>query len=421
MNLAEAVEIAGTSARLPVPDDAEDLLKQVAGGGVVPAGRSLSLACAPRGLIVRPAEALHLLSLVARHAYQDGDLHDAYAWWGLLRYLGFFDHDTSDPENPVLRVSRTGRRVMGVQRRVASEELGIAFGVLVASLHFREELGPGVPVGIIDADLLLHGSGCGSSRRPDYMLVAGLAGDSSHNSMRFLECKGTSDPRDSGGQLTTAVGQVATPIFGISAPGLMVSTVTGSKQVSYVALELTGGKDINESCDFGKSPRHRERATRGLDMGRELIPAALRSSWFMLGHYAGNQAAMQNWSDSEGKRVGAIPDYLGKRTQIESEHGLAIGITKTFDLGDRQLIVTWAIDKGVDDALTRGDPSDVIAAQEAFAANLDGPNPGDEAGYDPEARACDVPSPPATGAQAVPGEHVESQMPDGSIFSLTVR
>jgi hypothetical protein len=71
-----------------------------------------------------------------------------------------------------------------------------------------------------------------------------------------------------------------------------VSTVTGSKQVSYVALELTGGKDNNESCDFGKSPRHRGRADQGLDMGRELIPAALRSSWSMLGHYAGNQAAV---------------------------------------------------------------------------------------------------------------------------------
>jgi hypothetical protein len=71
--------------------------------------------------------------------------------------------------------------------------------------------------------------------------------------------------------------------------------------------------------------------------------------------------------------------------------------------------------------MTADGPSDVIAAQQAFAEDLDGLNPRDEAGYDPGDHDPQRAKPAATGAQAVPGEHVESQMPDGSIFSLTVR
>ena len=75
----------------------------------------------------------------------------------------------------------------------------------------------------------------------------------------------------------------------------------------------------------------------------------------------------------------------------------------------------------VDGALTYGDPSDVIAAQKTFAEDLDGLNPRDEASYDPGDQDPQRAKPAATDAEAVPGEHVESRMPDGSIVYLTVR
>jgi hypothetical protein len=391
------------------------------------------------GFEVRPAEALHLLSLVTRPAYYEDDVHDAYAWWGLLRYLGFFDHEQDDPQNPVLRVSLAGRRVAGAQRRVASEELGIAFGVLVATTVLREKFGPGVPVSIVDVDLLVRDSGYGSSSRADYLLVSHAADAPPGDRMFFLECKGTSDPAKSCAQLTKAVSQIARPLFGRLAPGLAVSTVTSTDQLSYAAMELTG---------VGAAETRRDdEDTHGL------ASASLRSSWALLGHYGGNQAAVQQWSPN---RVGNMRVAGGeRRIRIESAHGPAVGITRTFDLGDRQLAITWALDLRVDDALTSGDYAAVLAAQQAFARDLDGSGSVQQAGdagpetstgsvvassgtsgvpeldkllsrfravlssgVAPEADATDAHT--AREAAIVAGEPVESVMPDGSIFSVTV-
>jgi hypothetical protein len=347
VDLARALEVAGAPARLQARADAEDLLKQVDGSGVVPAGWSLSLASAPEGIIVRPAEALHLLSLVTSHHYAGDDLYDAYACWGLLRYLGFFDHDVSDPESHALRVSRSGRGVKGVQRRVASEELGIAFGVLIASLRFREQVGLGVPVGIVDVDLLLHNSGRASSRRPDYVLVAGPGEGRPQEERRYLECKGTSDPKDSLEQMVKAVGQVAGPMLGSSASGIAVSTVTGATQLSFVALELTMA-EAGQSAERGRERRnqkpHDPPQVAAANEKVDFIEAALETSWSMLGCYAGNQVAARRWSRTRASMADAVRGTEERRVRLDSASGPVVGVTTTFDLGDRQLIVTWALD-----------------------------------------------------------------------------
>lgn len=394
MRLARATEIAYSLARLPVPGDAEGLLKHVLVSDAVPDGWSLSLAY-PEALFVRPVEALHLLSLVTSHAYSCDDLHDAYAWWGMLRYLGFFDLDVGDQEYPALRLSDAGKRIAGAQRRVTSEELGIGFGVLAASMHLRAELAPGTPVGIVDVDLVLGGSGHGCSRRPDYLLVVGADEASPRGMVRSVECKGTKDPVGSGKQLTTAVRQLAEPVLGYVLPGLAVSTVTGDRQVSCVALELANAE--NEEA----SPQVTE----------ALTTAALRASWSMLAHYAGNQAAEALWSSK--RRA----NRRETRSTFESDYGPAVGVTTAFDFDDRQLVVTWALDKRVDDALATGDPQAVLAAQQAFAADQDriAPRelPAGESGA--LADAVDI------AGQAARGRAADSVMPDGSIFSVAIR
>jgi hypothetical protein len=103
--------------------------------------------------------------------------------------------------------------------------------------------------------------------------------------------------------------------------------------------------------------------------------------------------------------------------EVDSRYGPAIGISAPFDLGDRQLVVTWAIGQQVDDALTSGDFQDVRTAQEAFAAELDGTSTRESQGDELDAPA-ETPEPEG---QVTAGEPVESAMPDGSIFSLTVR
>ena len=168
------------------------------------------------------------------------------------------------------------------------------------------------------------------------------------------------------------------------------------------AVELTGVAD--------GEPHGDDEITRGF------VLDSLASSWALLGQYSGNYEAVQRWwpQRAEGRRS-AVEE---RRTVIESALGPAIGITRTFDLGEWQLDVAWAIDKRVDDALTQGDVGAVLAAQKAFAERLavtDALSQPDDS--EPETTA-DLPE---ADNQVVPGEPLESRMSDGSIFSVTVR
>jgi len=148
------------------------------------------------------------------------------------------------------------------------------------------------------------------------------------------------------------------------------------------------------------------------------IPAALETSWSMLGHYAGNQAAARRWPRMKASKADAVQGTEERRARFDSASGPAVGVTTPFELGDRQLITTWALDSEVDDALTRGRrPEDVLAAQQAFAEKLDGIASDERAADKPEAPG----STPRASDPLVPGEPIESAMPDGSIFSLRVR
>ena len=81
MDRAGALAVAGTTARMPVPGNAEYLLKQVLSSQTVPEGKAAVAGHHPPAVFLRPVEALHLVSLVTAPAYSADDLHDAYARW----------------------------------------------------------------------------------------------------------------------------------------------------------------------------------------------------------------------------------------------------------------------------------------------------------------------------------------------------
>src|SRR5262249_573310 len=154
--------------------------------------------------------------------------------------------------------------------------------------------------------------------------------------------KGTSEPTYCGKQLTTAVGQLSEPVFGDLLPGLAVSTVTGAKQVSCVALELTQPKkeeaqDSDRELGRDQGDANAQGALPGLT-GR-LASGGLETSWAMLGHYAGNQTAAMRWAPNRGKSAGPHGGRRGRRLVFDGGYGPAIGVTTAFDLDDRQLVV----------------------------------------------------------------------------------
>ena len=403
MSLDSALEIVGAEAAVLGSADVS-LLARLNKTGSCPPGKRLTLPAGLQGdFPVRPVEVLHALSYATSPLYED-DVHDMYIQWGLLRYLGFFEHgECEEGKIPPLGVSEAGRRVAGTQRRVASEELGVGFGVVLARRWFRRALGPGVPIGFIDVDAYLSGSGFGGYIRSDYLLIAPDSSRAGHYRVRLLECKGTQEEPRARMQMVTAVRQLGSPIIHPLPDGIAVSSVTYAEvargeRVCCFAVEARGESETSYPPDWNAEDVRwaADRISWSAEDGRGLA-AALRESWSRLAAYGGNVEAQRTWSGRRDDE--AISDQVDvrDRSEFQTPYGDAIGITDTVSIGNLRLSVTRAIDGAVDRALSSSDPAAVTDAQSRFAARLERPY------------------------RDQPGAVLQSfsAAPDGSIFFLT--
>lgn len=360
------------------------------------------------GVRLRPIEALHQLSFVTRPRYQD-DLLDAYLYWGLLRYLGFFALDHSVPHMPRLGLSEAGRRVTGNLRRVASEEMGIAFGVALACRWFGQT-GTGAPPVAVDVDVALDdGRVFGASapvrrvasRRPDYVLLAPAPGSRNRYRFRVLECKGTKTPGYAEPQLAGAVAQLDGVAVGKWVPhGLATSVITSETETCYRAVATVD--DTEPSYEVTPETIERARDFRFEAewpevLGAEIAGATVRASWAMLADFGGNLDALRIWAPEA--MLGRTNRRRRVRTTFDTPLGRANGTSTTFEFDRERLTVRYGVDALVDDRLGERSAAGVTEAQQAFAGRLE----------ESEAQVA-VPEPPT----------VYSATADGSIFSLTL-
>ncbi|WP_410644434.1 hypothetical protein [Amycolatopsis sp. lyj-346] len=360
------------------------------------------------GIFLRPLEALHWLTYVTRPRYQD-DVLDRYLWWGLLRYLGFFTHDYSHSRLPKLAVSDAGHRIAGNQRRVTSEEMGIAFGAALAARWF-DDTSTATLRTVVDIDVALDarfvfGSSAAvehiGTRRPDYLLIGGDRRDRSRCVLRVLECKGTKNPGNAVPQLARAVGQLDGVTVGGRAPrGLATSMVTGESRTSYLALDTEDEDDepsyevTAETIDRVKSFRFE--SDRVDVSAAEITSASIRASWATLADFGGNLEAIQLWApEVMQNRMQRRPR---ERVTFETPVGTARGTSLVFGFGRERLTVRYGIAARVDEQLTGGSAGAVMEAQQEFADQLQ------------EWR--DSERPPAS-------REVYSATADGTVFSLT--
>jgi hypothetical protein len=368
------------------------------------------------GVRLRPVEALHMLSYVTRPRYQD-DLLDLYLQWGILRYLGFFDLTSS--EAPQLCVSEPGRRVVGNQRRVTSEELGIGFGALLAKRWFERSGVAGPVIRVIDIDVAFREGYFRAGgerypvkkaglRRPDYLLLADDASVRSRYRVRALECKGTKYPGHAIQQLANAVEQLdGLAVDGRVPAGLAVSTVLADNGLRYLALDPP---DEDEPSYEARPERVRE--MRGFHLAddardvlsRDLVDATLSGSWAMLADFAGNLPAVDLWAPRVMRQ--RLDRRPRDRSPYETPFGTARGTSATFTFEGQRLTVRYGVEATLDQRLSAGDVDSVIEAQSAFAERL--------TAQDASMRAS-----ASLGLAAQrDGREVHSAMPDGSIYSL---
>lgn len=356
------------------------LVRRIAGAPGVSTSKRLSPATGlQHGVQFQPGEVLHLLSYVTRPRYQ-ADLHDMYVQWGLLRYLGFFE--LKDPHNPLagLKVSEAGRRITGNQRRVTSEELGIAFGALLGLQWFGSTGARGVPMSVVDIDAALDdryvfAAGTRNavrhtgSRRPDYLLIAHDPTMPNRYRIRVLECKGTKSPGYAATQLVRAVGQLDGVTVGGRVPaGLAVSTITSDAGLSYLAIDPAD--EDEPSYEVTSETIEEARSFRLEDEARELsavrlVSASVRASWATLADFGGNLGALDRWAPAIMRN--RLTRQSRDRVTFETPFGTAIGTAVTFTFDNTRLTVRHAIDEQVDRQLSQGSVGSVSEVQGAFA------------------------------------------------------
>lgn len=386
MDLHEARAVVSRSYRVPGQSD-NALVTKVAGtkNFTLPAKALQPASGLAAGTTIRPIEALHYLAYVTRALYQD-DVYDRYVHWALLRYLGFFDQGPSSPAGvSSLRVSQAGRRIAGNQRRLASEEMGIGFGCLLAARWFAHDLGsPGIPVSFVDIDVALRDGfvmAGGSkkvvstlqtqigSKRPDYLMLAPdkLTG---RYRARAVECKGTSTPGYGLPQLAGALHQLeGVTLDGRVPPGVAVCTITPNKgDVRYLAIDPA---DRDEpTFDVGVDDNAYDVILPAINEpveGRRLVDTALRSSWATLADFGGNTDAVRRWAPRlMSERLVRRPRERGL---VATPAGVVNGSTSTFRFDGTTMAVTYGIASDVDAALSSGQGRRVRDAQIEFASS----------------------------------------------------
>lgn len=384
MDLYQASKIVGSSVHLPGRSDHPLIGEVTRSPGFATASKPLSPAIGlEHGITLRPVEALHKLSYATRPRYHD-DLFDMYAQWAMMRYLGFFDLANKGSWLPELVLSTAGCRIVGNQRRVTSEEMGIGFGTLLATAWFEQAVGPGAPISLLDIDAALddryvfaagtrHAVRAIDSRRPDYLLIAQDPSTRRRYRIRLLECKGTRSPGYATHQLAKAVEQLGGVTVGGRIPsGLAVSMITSNDGVSYRAID----PDDNEEASYEVTSNMIEQVSnfRLGDFDRSNVPpnvlvnASVRASWATLADFGGNFGALERWAPAVMRR--RLDRRPRNRVSFDTPFGTARGTSITFGFDGARLTLRYAVAEAIDRQISQGVAESVTEAQAAFAEGL---------------------------------------------------
>lgn len=399
MDLEQALRTVSTHLHLPGTSNAK--LAQQVRGLAAPAHRDLwPVDELDGGAVLRPADVLLALAVATRPRYE-ADVHDAHAQWALLRYLGVFDIDGRD-----IALSPAGRRIVGNQRRVFSEEMGIGFAVCLARRWSVVETSTPGSVMVLDVDVLLDQASGGmslpevtvGSRRPDYVLVNAGAGQVR---LALLECKGTKIRSYVPRQLASASEQLGDfRVGGVQLPGLAVGSLLANDTVEYFAVQRLpdsngSGSDRPAHGDvlhpwtledlpaetsyrsdpfvvravdpFDSAAEARTRTSALREPGEILTAPVLAASWGVLADLAGNDVAVRRWADA-AERV--VPRGPRPRDEFAAPDGSTIrGVSNIVTLPGGRLEVVLGVLDYVDDALTNGNSDDILRAQRASAAD----------------------------------------------------
>lgn len=316
-------------------------------------------------LRVRAADALLELARASRNP-KDRSVAAAYQWWAFLRYLGYFERSRG-----YLTVSAEGRSFINNQRRVASEELGVAFSLLVGRRWADVRHGSPCLTSVIDVELALAGHlpGVaqlpGRTRRPDWILAVRDPAAPLRVTTYLLESKGTAGDAHARRQLARAARQLtAVSIGGVVPKGLAVSTVSGKGRIRYLALDPGEEPDPVEidpealatvAQEGGRAPR-RSHVRRTAEY---LASASVYWSLVGLADFARNTGALEF--------LGARPRGLEETEAPVQGHPTAAGpidgVERTWSAPGGRLSVVTGVASEISERLSGHDITGALEAQ----------------------------------------------------------
>ncbi|NCD20389.1 MAG: hypothetical protein EOL89_10500 [Actinobacteria bacterium] len=309
------------------------------------------------GVWTRPIDLLRDLSLATWFVHYHPTVFDAFRHWAVLRYIGAFE--TSG--GPSLKLSMAAQRVTGNQRRVLSEDLGIATAVLLARRWLKERH-PDVALHVVDIDaavelgLIEKPPG---GRRADYLLTG--VDTASHHLFAYgiLEAKGTSGGQHHRTQVRKGAAQLEeTTVKGGRVPGL-VAAVLGSTDLRYKAVEIVPVS----SCDkvdlgyVGRLPPTALYPTLPETPAEEL----LRMEWARIAEIANNLELLARVSTPrlwEGRASG-LSARQGESARVHVADATYVGTISRIPLPGGALGAFLGVDEDLVAAIARGDPTEV--------------------------------------------------------------
>lgn len=345
-------------------------------------GRVDSKSCSAVPALNSPMEvtaASALLELArASRTPKDRSVSAIYQWWSFLRYLTFFEESSG-----FLTVSAEGRAFVNNQRRVASEELGVAFSLLVGRRWMTSLHGPRVPVSVTDIELALAGHSHqvaqfpGRSKRPDWLLTVGAPSNPLLFRNYLLESKGTATDGHAKNQLVTAARQLeSVTVGGVPPKGLAVSTVTGKGNVQYVAVDPgqeTEFVEVDPEAMVTSVRAGQRLPTRAkVDLTGEYLASA-STYWSLVGlaDFARNTEALQSLEvDSR-----PIDDSLGAAVREHpTDIGPVDGIERTWQLPEGKVSIVVGVESEINQRLGRGDIAGALERRAQWATETEPPH-----------------------------------------------
>lgn len=300
-----------------------------------------------------------------------------HALWPIMRYIG-----VAKIENNSFVLSQSGKNYRGNNRRVLSEDLGIAFGLTVGEIWQKLSY-PRAVTAAVDIDEVLR-QGCIlnrpvksiSARRPDYVLASVESKKTNSAVFSLLECKGTSAPSKMESILASGLGQLKTIEVGSQIPpGLAVCTLSDENSPwRFIALDPPSPfepVEIDDSAILRVADGIRIDATAGnsvlkirdSELWNEAVLATVLAKSAAFG---GNVRARDRFLSPQFR--GSLDTSENPRQySFDSPFGEVKGSKTVFSDSEWIFEITFGLDERVNSALTENVPHEIFAAQIAFA------------------------------------------------------